>query len=245
MYPVKRLGMSWVSAGLLSGVRCVEVVMAGCSVWNGQPHRRDPERGSCAAYCDADFHKGRTFALEGLIVAISELVTTGGTKFVNITGGEPAEFVDMDLILAINALGCEVRVETGGHVDNPVLYDEHNGLDLFVSVSPKPDLPCLLRVANEVRVVMGPPYMVGIRWETSALLALQERVRATAYYVTPLDSLINPEGSRATLLCQDGEEPDDVASAAFADSVRACKQFSAVHPTWRFDVPFLRLMGQH
>ena len=96
-------------------------------------------------WCDTDHQQVMEELSAGVIVMGA---IKSGTRWVCLTGGEPALQVDSDLIDAFHQVGLYVAIETNGTIELP------NRIN-WVTVSPKPGGVVVLRRAEEVKYVLG------------------------------------------------------------------------------------------
>jgi 7-carboxy-7-deazaguanine synthase len=102
--------------------------------------------------CDTDFYKGEPMTL-AQIVELVQKTDEGWCKNVIFTGGEPALQVDHDLCWALENVGYYLAIETNGTQQFPLKMRDGVGVN-WVSCSPKPGAPVVIRTADEVRCVV-------------------------------------------------------------------------------------------
>jgi len=148
-YAVKELFYSLQGEGMNAGRPAVFCRFAGCNLWSG----READRASAICkFCDTDFvgtdgtFGGKYETPAALAAAIDRLWPGPGSKFVVLTGGEPALQADAALVDALHARGFAVAVETNGTLPLPA------GLD-WICVSPKAGTALAVRRGNELKLV--------------------------------------------------------------------------------------------
>ncbi|MCB0322448.1 MAG: 7-carboxy-7-deazaguanine synthase [Bdellovibrionales bacterium] len=150
-YQVKTLYYTLQGEGARAGRPAVFCRFAGCNLWNG----RDQDRAKAKCwFCDTDFVGtdgigGGSFPdANALASAIASQWPKDerGRPYVVFTGGEPLLQLDEALLTAVKAAGFETSVETNGTLPAPA------GLD-WITVSPKPGAPVVLRRGNELKLV--------------------------------------------------------------------------------------------
>jgi 7-carboxy-7-deazaguanine synthase len=171
--------------GALTGTPVVLLRLQGCAV--GCP------------WCDTKEtwgHAGGSALTAAEVVARVDALASGGSEWVLLTGGEPAEQDLRTLVIALRAAGLRVMLETSGTADGclGLAFD-------WLCVSPKPDMPggrplipAVLAEADEIKMVIGKPADVEQLDRVLALLPHHLRLKVTS--LQPLS------GSRkATELC--------------------------------------------
>lgn len=149
-YSVKECFYTLQGEGAHTGRAAVFLRFAGCNLWSGL--ERDREHAVCK-FCDTDFigvngDGGGKFTTA---VAVVEHVAArwqggGGKPYVVCTGGEPLLQLDDELIVALQARGFEVAVETNGTVTAPETLD-------WVCVSPKSTAELKQTSGDELKLV--------------------------------------------------------------------------------------------
>jgi len=130
-----------------------------------------------------------THKTERMTVSATEIlraVERNGSKSVIITGGEPTIQPGLsELVKTLKSAGCWVALETNGVLapQTPELFD-------YISVSPKSEYFAryqedkMIHAANEVRIVAVTDEIV------TFCRNMRERIKATDYYISPLDLLV-------------------------------------------------------
>ena len=153
-YSIKELFYTLQGEGANAGRAAVFCRFAGCNLWNGR--ERDRARSVCR-FCDTDFvgvdgpGGGRFAGPDALADAVDAAWggSSGGgncAKLVVCTGGEPLLQLDRAAIVAIQARGFEVAVETNGTQPAPPELD-------WVCVSPKSTAPLVQTSGDELKLV--------------------------------------------------------------------------------------------
>ena len=159
-YAVKEIYFTQQGEGAQTGRPAVFLRFAGCNLWTG----RESDRATALCnFCDTDFvgtdgpGGGKFATAEELAEAVRSAWSSPpnplslrerGSKspLVVCTGGEPLLQLDDDAVTALHAVGFEVAVETNGTQQPPTRLD-------WVTVSPKADVPIVLRSGNELKLV--------------------------------------------------------------------------------------------
>jgi 7-carboxy-7-deazaguanine synthase len=149
-YSVKECFYTLQGEGAHTGRAAVFLRFAGCNLWSGL--ERDRASAVCK-FCDTDFigvdgDGGGKFATAEAVVAhvAARWQGGGGKPYVVCTGGEPLLQLDDDLIVALQARGFEVAVETNGTVVAPETLD-------WVCVSPKSTAELKQTSGDELKLV--------------------------------------------------------------------------------------------
>jgi 7-carboxy-7-deazaguanine synthase (Cx14CxxC type) len=156
-YAVKELFYSLQGEGAQSGRPAVFLRFAGCNLWSG---RQEDRAGAMCRFCDTDFvgtdgtgggryHHAATLA-EAVAAHWPGIAIAPRTRFVVVTGGEPALQLDATLVSALHARGFSVAIETNGTQPLPP------GLD-WICVSPKADVPLTVTAGDEIKLVFPQP----------------------------------------------------------------------------------------
>ena len=141
-YAVREIFHSLQGEGVQTGRPAVFLRFAGCNLWSG----REVDRASATCrFCDTDFVGGDKYA-DADSLAEAVLATGGATRYVVVTGGEPALQLDEALIAALHARGFEVAIETNGTLALPA------GID-WICVSPKADAELVVTRGDELKLV--------------------------------------------------------------------------------------------
>ena len=150
-YAVKELFFTLQGEGANAGRAAVFCRFAGCNLWTGR--EADRQRAQCT-YCDTDFVGtngigGGRFETAADLADAMRATWKGGdsiSPFIVCTGGEPLLQLDESLVLEMHKRGMVIAVETNGTVAAPSDLD-------WICVSPKPNVPLVLRQGNELKVV--------------------------------------------------------------------------------------------
>jgi 7-carboxy-7-deazaguanine synthase len=152
-YHVKEIFYSLQGEGAQAGRPAVFCRFAGCNLWSGR--EQDRARAVCT-FCDTEFRGtdgvgGGRFAGAAALAERIQAAWGGETghgvrPYVVCTGGEPLLQLDAALIVALQARGFEVAVETNGTRPAPP------GLD-WICVSPKAGAELVLRSGDELKLV--------------------------------------------------------------------------------------------
>ncbi|RYD94556.1 MAG: 7-carboxy-7-deazaguanine synthase [Sphingomonadales bacterium] len=149
-YSVKECFYTLQGEGAHTGRAAVFLRFAGCNLWSGL--ERDREHAVCK-FCDTDFigvngDGGGKFATAALVVehVAARWQGGGGKPYVVCTGGEPLLQLDDELIVALQARGFEVAVETNGTVTAPETLD-------WICVSPKSTAELKQTSGDELKLV--------------------------------------------------------------------------------------------
>jgi 7-carboxy-7-deazaguanine synthase (Cx14CxxC type) len=178
--------------GAQTGRAAVFVRFAGCNLWSGR--EKDRHKAVCK-FCDTQFvgtggPGGGKFAdaraLASAAVKHWPQDTAGpGKPYVVCTGGEPLLQLDTAAILAMQALGFEVGVETNGTLVAPPELD-------WVCVSPKANATLLQQRGNELKLVYP-------QVEPEAQPERFEHQAFEHFFLQPLDGKDTDENTRLTL----------------------------------------------
>ncbi len=135
MYPVNEIFYSLQGEGFNTGTASVFIRFSGCNL-------------RCA-FCDTEHESHTMMSLPQLV---EEVMRFPNAPLIVLTGGEPALFVDNELIKALKMTGKTIAIETNGTRPLP------DGID-WVTLSPKTvfqggkALPCVLTRCDELKVV--------------------------------------------------------------------------------------------
>jgi 7-carboxy-7-deazaguanine synthase len=143
-YVVKELFLTVQGEGANLGRVAAFIRFAGCNLWSG----REQDRGDAVCrFCDTDFVGGERYdSAEDLADAALALWQGMEERFVVLTGGEPLLQADRALLLALNARGFAIAIETNGTRPLPAPVT-------WVCVSPKAGAPLVLERADELKLV--------------------------------------------------------------------------------------------
>jgi 7-carboxy-7-deazaguanine synthase len=136
-YSVKEMYYTLQGEGAQTGRPAVFLRFAGCNLWTGR--EKDRHKAICK-FCDTQF-VGTDGVGGGKFSSPDELASAAiafwpkehsasGKPYVVCTGGEPLLQLDSPAILALQARGFEVAVETNGTIEAPPELD-------WICVSPK------------------------------------------------------------------------------------------------------------
>jgi organic radical activating enzyme len=135
MYPVNEIFYSLQGEGFNTGTVSVFIRFSGCNL-------------RCE-FCDTS-HESHT--MMSLPEIVQEVMRHPKAPLIVLTGGEPALYVDDELIKALKMTGKTIAIETNGTRPLP------DGID-WVTLSPKEvftgghSLPCVLTSCDELKVV--------------------------------------------------------------------------------------------
>lgn len=256
MYGVKEVFDTVQGEGSRSGARSVFVRFTGCNAWNGRPEDRAKGKGECARWCDTDFVGGAQLSpAEILRLANKAWPRThdGASRWVVLSGGEPALQVDEDLLDLLHADGWSVAMETNGSVHNDALR-----LVDHLTVSPKRGLPLKLPTigqeqVTELKVVLPGTDRAGEGWTDSELEAMAALPGAPwdHLFVQPMDPIDRGYVETSFLhrnlkrrqqggLPQFG--PDIAPVNVYRAHLERCLSFVREHPEWRVGLQQHKLM---
>lgn len=266
MYPIKNIQAKvWGKAGALFGRRVVECSFSTCNLWSGVATQRDRGEAKCALYCDADFAKGRSYGLSELLESLDAAHDIAMPhRHVVLTGGEPLESADSELLTELVRANWNVTIETNGTIEMPAYDDEHRdpnyrsgllGGAVRIVLSPKlgndgQPLPVVVPWADEIHVVLP-----GGGWKREMLRELVQTWPGVDYYVTPEDPLITNENGikllgatalvrstpEAALLVSDDDEED--LDTQWRRNLQDCLDLVMHDSRWRLSLPASKLAG--
>ena len=150
MYAVKEIYYTIQGEGFHSGRPAVFCRFSGCNLWSGR--EEDRSKAICQ-FCDTNFwgtdgENGGKYSLSDLVELIYNLYPKNQPKpYIVCTGGEPALQLDEDLVLALQAKGFEVAIETNGTHELPPSLD-------WVCMSPKANTDILVDKGDEIKIVI-------------------------------------------------------------------------------------------
>ena len=162
MYAVKEIFYTLQGEGANAGTPAVFCRFAGCNLWSG---READRAGAACDFCDTDFvgvdgPGGGRFADAQALAAAIERAWPGSSfhRFVVCTGGEPLLQLDDAAIAALHARGFRIAIETNGSLAAPA------GVD-WTCVSPKGEVPLVVRAGDELKLVFPQPKAPPERFE--------------------------------------------------------------------------------
>lgn len=173
-YAVKEIFHSIQGEGFHYGRPAVFVRFSGCNLWSGR--EKDRAKAVCQ-FCDTEFVGGAKMTAAEIV----EEVCRHPTRFVILTGGEPALQIDNELVRLLQRRNCYVAVETNGTQPLPSALD-------WVCVSPKAGSKIIIREADEIKLVYPQPGMM----PHIALL----HVHAKHKWISPMDGPMLEENTR-------------------------------------------------
>ena len=202
-----------------AGCRSVFVSFSGCNLWSGRVGERKRGLAACAAWCDAAFLSGEHYTEEQMLASMNHLwpAQEGHERWCVLTGGEPLQQIDSNLLIALRADSWHIAVETNGSVawvGGACAHVE------WVTVSPKRGAYLALEHATEVIVALPGAGNGFTGWSAAALAGLERQIAACAYYVQPVDL-----------------NSDDT------DAVSMCLAWVHAHPHWRVSARLNALLG--
>ena len=191
-YSVKEMYFTLQGEGAQTGRPAVFVRFAGCNLWSGR--EKDRENAVCK-FCDTQFvgtdgpGGGKFKSANDLAAAVARFwpraPKSSGDPYVVCTGGEPLLQLDSPAILAMQALGFEVAVETNGTVAAPVELD-------WICVSPKAGAKLAQIQGDELKLVF-PQIESEAQPENFAELDFRHR------FIQPLDDENREHNTRAAI----------------------------------------------
>ena len=151
-YTVKECFYTLQGEGIQAGRPAVFCRFSGCNLWTGR--EQDRSTATCT-FCDTDFVGIGPDG--GRFVTADELASFVATRwppdaphdvrpFVVCTGGEPLLQLDQAAVVALQARGFQVAVETNGTQQAPAEID-------WICVSPKAQAALRLTKGNELKLV--------------------------------------------------------------------------------------------
>ena len=232
-YAVRSVFSTLQGEGARAGTRAVFVRLAGCNAWNGRPADRHLGKGACAAWCDTDFFKGESLSVAEIAAKMDAVwPLSGKPRWCVITGGEPLLQLDPELIAGLHSRGWKIAVETNGSLDVEAVREVD-----WITVSPKRGLPCLIREAHELKVVLpgGGGELSG--WSDQELAELAANGRYQYQFVQPQDP-INPVAVESSYLHSLSGESSPLRNleSAYAANLKRCIDFVTTNPDWRLGV---------
>ena len=178
--------------GAQTGRPAVFLRFAGCNLWTGR--EKDRYKAICK-FCDTQFvgvdgpGGGKFASPEELASAVTEhwpVDTAQSSKpYVVCTGGEPLLQLDSEAILALQARGFEVAVETNGTIAAPAELD-------WICVSPKAGAEIVQNYGSELKLVYP-------QVEPKAQPEQFDHLEFEHFFLQPLDDDRQQENTRTTL----------------------------------------------
>jgi hypothetical protein len=244
-YPITDVARSIVEVGQHHGHLAAFVHFSRCSRWGeARATRPDPEESMpCAAYCDAVMHGGRVVGPEELVAAAARMLGSG--RLVVLTGGEPLESVDRELLEAFWDAGWGVVIETSGcTAPDPALLASPGGgrLELVVSPKKRPDgtpEPILVPRADALVVVLP-----GDGWPAEDLDTLASTWPEARLYLRPEDPPA-PGLVGVSALLRDASHDEDEAAVLdrrFIRNLESCLRAASRDPRWAVCLPANKLV---
>jgi 7-carboxy-7-deazaguanine synthase (Cx14CxxC type) len=191
-YSVKEMYYTLQGEGALTGRPAVFLRFAGCNLWTGR--EKDRHKAICK-FCDTQFVGtdgigGGKFSspdeLASAAIGVWPNEQSAGSKpYVVCTGGEPLLQLDSPAILALQACGFEVAVETNGTIAAPPELD-------WICVSPKAGAKLAQVRGDELKLVYP---QVEMEAQPSQFAALDFQ----HYFLQPLDDEHRDHNTRAAI----------------------------------------------
>lgn len=246
---IKVVQDTFIGEGLRAGTRAVVVRFSGCNLWDGNPHNRDRSGAACPYFCDADFVKGTPMEPYTLLAMMEEAWSKESAppngRWCLLTGGEPMDQVNRELIEALHAESWNIAVETNGTLES----NQYHAVQHLI-VSPKKGAALAkfsIHMAHEVKVILpgnggghGP-------WTDEELRALEERFPSAALYVCPEDVVLSHDLIPAPTLLREGgledEEQNQLVQLQFQQNIQRCLAFVRENPRWRLSLQQHKLIG--
>lgn len=176
-YAVKEIFHSIQGEGFHYGKPAVFVRFSGCNLWSGR--EKDRANAVCQ-FCDTDFVGGTRMTAHEIV----EEVCRYPTRFVILTGGEPALQIDNELVRLFQRRNFYVAVETNGTVPLPSALD-------WVCVSPKANTDIVIREADELKLVYP---QLGMLPHVALL-----HVQAKHKWISPMDGSLLKENTQKAI----------------------------------------------
>lgn len=191
-YSVKEMYYTLQGEGAQTGRPAVFLRFAGCNLWTGR--EKDRYKSVCK-FCDTQFvgtdgpggGKFRTPAELAQAAAKHwpEESSSHSKPYIVCTGGEPLLQLDSEAILAMQALGLEVAVETNGTVVAPAALD-------WICVSPKAGAKVVQKQGDELKLVYP-------QVEPEAQPERFEDLDFEHFFLQPLDDAHTDKNTQLTL----------------------------------------------
>lgn len=150
-YAVKETYYTLQGEGAQAGRAAVFLRFAGCNLWTG---REEDRHKAVCKFCDTQFvgtdgvGGGKFSTPEALAAHVASFwpAKASGKPYVVCTGGEPALQLDSEAVLALQAVGFEVAIESNGTLKLPKEID-------WVCISPKAGSTIVVRRGDELKLV--------------------------------------------------------------------------------------------
>ncbi len=191
-YSVKEMYYTLQGEGGQTGRPAVFLRFAGCNLWTGR--EKDRHRAVCK-FCDTQFvgtdgpGGGKFKGPDELAQAAAKHWPDGSSArskpYVVCTGGEPLLQLDAAAILAMQAVGFEVAVETNGTIAAPPELD-------WVCVSPKAGAKLIQKQGDELKLVYP-------QVESEAQPERFEGLDFEHFFLQPLDDEDKEKNTQMTL----------------------------------------------
>jgi len=191
-YSVNEMYYTLQGEGAQTGRPAVFLRFAGCNLWSGR--EQDRHKAVCK-FCDTQFvgtegpGGGKFRSPDDLAEAVAKHWPADSRNapgpYVVCTGGEPLMQLDSQAILAMQALGFEVAVETNGTIAAPLELD-------WICVSPKADAKLIQRKGNELKLVYP-------QVEPTAQPDRFEALQFEHFFLQPLDDTHVDENTRLSV----------------------------------------------
>jgi 7-carboxy-7-deazaguanine synthase (Cx14CxxC type) len=175
-----------------TGRPAVFLRFAGCNLWTGR--EKDRHKAVCK-FCDTQFvgtdgpGGGKFKSPDALAQAAAkhwpEVKPGPGKPYVVCTGGEPLLQLDSKAILAMQAVGFEVAVETNGTIAAPAELD-------WVCVSPKAGAKIVQKHGDELKLVYP-------QVEPEAQPERFEELEFDQFYLQPMDDEYTDKNTQLAL----------------------------------------------
>jgi len=136
-YKIKECFLSLQGEGVRAGEASVFLRFAGCNL--------RCTKATHGFSCDTDFQGGSALTLDEVVRLVAD--TARGCQWIVLTGGEPALFLDPELVGALEA-HHKLAIETNGTVPLCCTLD-------WTTVAPKRGEKLVLRQADEIKVVLA------------------------------------------------------------------------------------------
>lgn len=165
-FPVNEVYATILGEGSFAGVAAICVRLQGCAIhcqYCNVKHTWALDEGAQISARELEAKRGAkstysTVSIPELVGIIRRRIAGRALKHVLITGGEPAAYELLPLLLALRREGWAVSIETSGAYPVPMR------LDYFLTLSPRFDMPYGHKVlptvwvrADEIRLAVGSP----------------------------------------------------------------------------------------